>query len=365
MSIYPLKNVEELIPYVPGKPVEELERELGIRDAVKLASNENPLGPSPLAVEAVKKELNKCNRYPDGDCYYLKEKLARTLGVSPGKLVIGNGSNEVIEIIARTYMNHEHEAVFGRHAFIVYPLVTRAVGAGEIISPMPGLKNDLEDIASRVTAKTRIVFLANPNNPTGTIFRRDEFEWFLDEVPGEVVILVDEAYFEYVKDEGYPDTLQYHEKRESLITVRTFSKIYGLAGLRIGYAVASEDIVSYLNRVREPFNVSSVAQSAALAALDDTEHMNRSRQLNNSGLDFLSRELDRLGVSYEPSYANFLLIDLKEDVLPYYEALLKKGVIVRPVGGYGLPDHLRISVGLEHENKRFAEAFGEVLNEIR
>lgn len=365
MSIDPLKNVEELIPYVPGKPVEELERELGVKNAVKMASNENPLGPSPKAVQAATESVSGMNRYPDGGCFYLKARLSEHLGCSPDNLMIGNGSNEVIEIIARTYMNHRHEAIFGNHAFIVYPLVTKAVGADAVISPMPGLKNDLEDIASRVTSRTKMIFLANPNNPTGTIFKKEEFENFLKNVHKEVIIVVDEAYFEYVEDDDYPNTLEYHDQRESLITVRTFSKIYGLAGMRVGYAVASKNIISYLNRVREPFNVSSLAQSAAMAAIDDHEHVERSKVINSDGLYYLSSELDNMGISYTPSSANFLLLDMKRDPGPFYEALLKKGVIVRPVGGYGLKTHLRVSVGLDSENKRFINAFGDVIDEIQ
>lgn len=361
--IKPLKNIEDLIPYVPGKPVEELERELGVGNAVKLASNENPLGPSPKALEAIRSSLNTSNRYPDGGCFYLKERLGDHLGLSPETLIIGNGSNEVIEIIARTYMNHEHEAIFGNHAFIVYPLVTKAIGAKSVISPMPGLKNDLDDIASRVTSSTRIIFLANPNNPTGTIFEKEEFESFLEKIPDDIIILVDEAYFEYVDDSHYPDTLGYHEIRDTLITVRTFSKIFGLAGLRIGYAVASPGIVSYLNRVREPFNVSSVAQVAAMAALEDVEHVERSRVINSSGMSYITGQFDSMGLSYTPSSANFVLLDLKRDPIPVYESLLKKGVIVRPVGGYGLKTHLRVSIGLEQENKRFIEAFGEIIEQ--
>lgn len=364
MRVNPLKYIEELIPYVPGKPVEELERELGIKNAVKLASNENPLGPSPLAVEAVKSSSGIMNRYPDGDCFYLKRKLADHIGVSPGNLIIGNGSNEVIEIVARTYLNHEYEAVFGEHAFIVYPLVTRAVGAGEIVSPMPGLTNDLEDIASRITSRTRMVFLANPNNPTGTVFKKDEFESFLDNVRDDVIILVDEAYFEYVEDPNYPDTLEYHRYRKTLVTVRTFSKIYGLAGLRLGYGVASQEVVNYLNRVREPFNVNSLAQAAGIAALDDREHLERSRKLNSQGVSFLSDQLQSMGVSYTPTYANFILVDLKRDPTHIYQALLRRGVIVRPVGGYGLKNHIRVSVGLEEENRRFADALRSVLDEV-
>ena len=358
----PLKQVSDLIPYVPGKPVEELERELGITGSIKIASNENPLGPSGLAVEAALKAINEVNRYPDGDCFYLKRKLADKLGVNESNLIIGNGSNEVIEIIARTYLSENDEAIYGQHAFIVYPIVTQAVGAKHVVSPMPDLVHNLDDFASRITEKTKIIFLANPNNPTGTIFKRNEFDNFLRRVPDEIIVIVDEAYFEYVDDLEYTDSLQYQQNRNNIVTVRTFSKIYGLAGLRVGYGVGSEDLISYVNRVREPFNVNSIAQAAAEAALDDTEHIENTKSVNRAGLDYLIEHFNKMGVKYTPSFTNFILINLENDPMPLYNKLLKEGVIVRPVGGYGLKSHLRVSIGLESENKRFISALKKVLN---
>ena len=357
----PLDHVKDLIPYVPGKPVEELEREYGVKDSIKIASNENPLGPSKLAVKAVNDALSSIHRYPDGDCFYLKEKLASFLGVNTENLIFGNGSNEVIELIARTYVSKGDEAIYGEHAFIVYPIVTQAIGAKHVVSPMPDLVHDLKDIASRVTGKTKIIFLANPNNPTGTIFNRVDFERFLSVVPEDVLIIADEAYFEYVNDQDYPNTLNYHGENPNLITVRTFSKIYGLAGLRFGYAVASEKVTSYVNRVREPFNINSLAQVAALAALDDDEHVASTNEVNKVGMVFLEQKFSDLGINFIRSHTNFILIDLQKDPIPVYEGLLKEGVIVRPVGGYGLKTHLRVTVGIEEENVRFIKALKKVV----
>ena len=357
----PRASVKNLIPYVPGKPIEELERELGIRDAAKMASNENPLGPSPLAKRALSEHLSKVNLYPDGGCFELRRKLSEKLGVPEDTIIIGNGSNEVIEIVARTFLEPGDEAIYGRHAFIVYPIVTQALGCSHVVSRMPGLAHDLGDMLSLITERTKIIYIANPNNPTGTIVRRDEFEWFLEKVPRNVIILVDEAYFEYVDDPGYPDTLRYHLTRESLVTVRTFSKVYGLAGLRVGYGVASREAVSYMDRVREPFNVNSAAQAAACAALDDEEHVARSRELNREGKEYFREKLGELGVRYTESHGNFVLVDLERDPMPVYEALLRDGVITRPVGGYGLKTHLRISLGLGRENEKFIESLGRIL----
>ncbi len=364
VTVEPLAHVKELIPYIPGKPVEELERELGIENAIKMASNENPLGPSPKAVESIVKEATKVNLYPDGDCYYLKRRLSEHLGVSPDNIMVGNGSNEVIEVIARTYLGLGDEAIYSDYAFIVYPIVTKATGAKAVVSPMVDLRNDLRDIASRITPRTKIIFLANPNNPTGTIFTRDEFEWFIDRIPENVIVLVDEAYFEYVRDDNYPNTLDYHSKIKNLITVRTFSKIYGLAGLRVGYAIASKEIISYLNRVREPFNVNSLAQVAASEALCDRDHIHKSERINFEGLTYLYDQFERLGVSYLPSHANFVLVEVPSDPLEVYKRLLRYGVIVRPLEAYGLKRHLRVSVGLKEENERFIEALEKVLNEV-
>ena len=360
--IKPNPYVRDLIPYVPGKPVEELERELGIKGAVKIASNENPLGPSPLALRAIETQLTNINRYPDGDAFYLKHKLAEKLNLKPETLIFGNGSNDVIDIAARTFLKTGDEAVMGEYAFIVYPIVTQAVGAKAVISPMPDYKHNLRDMHSRITPKTKAVFIANPNNPTGTMVKRDELEWFLDKVPEDIMVLIDEAYFEYVQDPEYPDSLYYHDKGKSVITTRTFSKIYGLAGLRLGYGVAPEEIISNMQRVRHPFNTNSPAQAAAIAALDDDEHVARSKEVNREGLTYLTEELGKLQIQFAPSYTNFVLLDLGHDPMPIYNALLKEGVIVRPVGGYGLKTHIRVTVGLPSENERFVKSLKKVLN---
>jgi histidinol-phosphate aminotransferase len=362
--IQPNEYVKNLIPYIPGKPVEELERELGIQDAIKIASNENSLGPSPLAVDAVAKALGKVNRYPDGDAFYLRNKLAQRLGVKPGSLIFGNGSNEVIEIVARTFMKPGDEAVIGEFAFIVFPIVTQAVGAKAIISPMPELTHDLRDMFKRITPKTKAVFIANPNNPTGTMVKRGEVEWFLERVPDDIIVVIDEAYFDYVDDPEYPNSLNYQSLGKSIITVRTFSKIYGLAGLRLGFGVSSEEIISYMSRVREPFNVNSLAQVAAIAALDDAEHVRRSKDVNRAGLKYLVQEIKKINLPFTSSFANFILVDLGTDPIPVYNALLREGVIVRPVINYGLKTHIRVTVGLPEENERFIRAIKKVLEKF-
>jgi len=359
--IKPNHYVGDLIPYVPGKPVEELERELGIKDAVKIASNENPLGPSPLAENAVKEAIHSLNRYPDGDAFYLKEKLSKKLGIKPETLIFGNGSNDVIDIAARTFMKPGDEAIFGEYAFIVYPIVTQAVGATSVISPMPNHVHDLRDMHSRITDKTKIIFIANPNNPTGTMVKRGEFEWFIENVPEDILVLVDEAYFEYVDDKDYPNSLEYHNTGKSILTVRTFSKIYGLAGLRLGYGIAHEDIISNMQRVRHPFNSNSLSQVGAIAALDDNEHIERTKRVNREGLTYVTHELEKMGIRYAPSYTNFVLIDLEDDPMPIYNQLLREGVIVRPVAGYGLKTHLRVTIGTPEENYKFINGIKKVL----
>lgn len=360
--IKPIPFIEDLIPYIPGKPVEELERELGVGNAVKIASNENPLGPSPLALKALGESLGETHRYPDGDAFYLKSKVSDMLQLKPETLIFGNGSNDVLDIAARTFMCAGDEAVMGEFAFIVYPIVTQAVGAKAVISPMPDYTHDLGDMYSRITPATKIVFIANPNNPTGTMVKRDEVLWFLDKVPDDVLVVIDEAYFEYVDDPDYPNTLEYHSMGKSILTVRTFSKIYGLAGLRLGYGVADEKLISDMHRVRQPFNVSSVAQKAGIAALDDSGHVRRSKELNREGLDYLRKELGELGIKYAPTFTNFILIDLKIDPMPIYDALMREGVIVRPVTGYRLKTHLRVTAGLPDENVKFINALRKVLN---
>ncbi|MEE9251847.1 MAG: histidinol-phosphate transaminase [Thermodesulfobacteriota bacterium] len=359
--IKPNNCIEGLIPYVPGKPVEELERELGVKGAVKIASNENPLGPSPLAMKAVERELAGLNRYPEGDSFYLKRALAEALGVKPENLIFGNGSNEVLELVARTFLTEGDEAIMGEYAFIVFPIVTQAVGARRVTSPMPGLTHDLQDMYSRITPRTRVIFIANPNNPTATMVGREELEWFLEKVCDDIMIVVDEAYFEYVDDPDYLDTTSQLGRRRSLITTRTFSKIHGLAGLRVGYGIGDAEVISYMNRVREPFNINSLAQAGALAALEDTEHMEKSRRVNALGLEYLTAELQSLKLNVTDSRTNFVLVEFGRDPMPIYDALLREGVIVRPVGGYGLKTHLRVTVGTQAENERFVAALRNVM----
>ena len=361
--IAPKEKIKNLPVYVPGKTSEQIEKEFGIKDAVKMASNENPLGPSPMAVEALKSFGVQIHLYPDGDCGALKSALSDNLGVMPDNLVVGNGSNEILDLIAKVFLGPGDEAIYGEHGFVVYPIVTAAAGAEKVVSPMPLLKHDLEDFAARLTSRTKVVFLANPNNPTGTIFSKSEFEYFLGKVPEHVLIVMDEAYFEYMEDENYPDSLDYHKIREGIVTVRTFSKIHGLAGMRIGYAVASQPVAALLNRAKEPFNVNSPAQATALAALGDCSHSAFSRETNLAGLDYLSSQLDSLGVCHTDSKANFVLADTEENAARVYEKLLHKGIIVRPTSAYGLDNHIRVTVGTAEHNAAFIKAMAEVRGE--
>ncbi|MBI5345253.1 MAG: histidinol-phosphate transaminase, partial [Deltaproteobacteria bacterium] len=299
------RDIDSLVPYPPGKPIEELERELGISGSIKLASNENPLGPSKKAVEAVSKALEGLHRYPDGSCYYLKEKLSARLGVSPDMLIAGNGSNEIIELLVRTYLRPGDEAVMAHPSFAVYPIVIKAAGGKGIAVPLRDFRHDLEAMAACITDKTRIVFIANPNNPTGTIVTGREFSRFMEKAPPAVIVVVDEAYREFVSSADFPDTIDYVKEGKPVLVLRTFSKIYGLAGLRAGYGVSRPDIVDYMNRVRQPFNVNSLAQTAALAALDDEEHLKKTIENNRGGLEYLFKEIESLGFECVPTEANF------------------------------------------------------------
>ncbi len=354
------RDIEELIPYPPGKPIEELERELGITGSIKMASNENPLGPSPLGVEAAKKALNGLNRYPDGSSYYLRRALSASLGVDMEMIITGNGSNEIIELLIRTFLRPGEEVVFGEPSFAVYPLVTKAAGGVGVPVPLKDMTLDLQAMASAITEKTRIVFIANPNNPTGTIVGGDELNAFIDSVPDDVIICLDEAYYEYVRDESYPDSLKYLGGEKPVIALRTFSKIYGLSGLRAGYGIGPAKMIDFLNRVRQPFNMNSIAQAAALAATGDDGHVERSRQNNTSGLEYLYSEVSAMGLPYVPTEANFFLIKVGRG-RAVYEALLKRGVIVRPMDSYGLGEYIRLTVGLPGENERFIGSLKDVL----
>ncbi|MBI4948999.1 MAG: histidinol-phosphate transaminase [Deltaproteobacteria bacterium] len=351
-------NIGSLVPYPPGKPIEELERELGIIGSIKLASNENPLGPSKKALDAVSKALPNLHRYPDGSCYYLKEKLSSAVGVDPSMLIFGNGSNEIIELLARAFLRADDEAVMGDPSFAVYPIVVKCMGGVSKLVPLTNMKHDLFAMSREINERTRIVFIANPNNPTGTINTASEFSRFMKDVPDDVIVCVDEAYFEFVRSSEYPESLAYIAEGRPVLVLRTFSKIYGLAGLRIGYGIAHPELIGFLNRVRQPFNVNSLAQAAAIAALDDREHLRRTRENNETGLKFLFREVRALGCECVETEANFFLIKVG-DGKKVYDALLKKGVIVRPMASYNLPEYIRVTVGLPEENERFLKTFAE------
>jgi histidinol-phosphate aminotransferase len=353
--------IRTLTPYPPGMPVEELERELGIRGSIKLASNENPLGPSPKAVAAIAAALSELHRYPDGSAFYLKRRLAERLGVPVEEILVGNGSNEIIELVVRTFVRPGDEAVMADQAFVIYRMVVQAAGGIPRIVPLRDFTHDLRAIAEAITPRTRVVFLANPNNPTGTIFRRAAWEAFLGAIPRHLVVVADDAYAEYVDDPEYPDTLRSQGERPlAVVTLRTFSKLYGLAGLRIGYAAAPASVIDAIGRIRQPFNVNALALVGALAALDDEEHVGRTLAVNRAGMACLTEAFRHLGLDYVPSAANFVLVRVGR-ARRVYEALLRRGVIVRPMEVYGFPEHVRVTVGLPEENRRFVEALTAVL----
>lgn len=340
--------ISSIRPYVPGKPIEELERELGIKGSIKLASNENPLGPSPLATEAVRNALNSLNRYPDGSGYYLRKELSKRLSVEPENIVLGNGSNELLDIAVRTFLRPGDEAVMAEPSFVVYSMAVQSIGARPVQVPLKDYTHDLKTMLEAVTDRSRIVFIANPNNPTGTINRKDEFDLFIERLPEGILTVVDEAYYEYVSDPEYAESMKHFRQGKDILILRTFSKIYGLAGLRIGYGIAQNHITDEMNKVREPFNINSAAQVAALNALDDTEHLRKSMENNERGKSYLYRELEKLGLDFVPTEANFIYLRIKGS-LALYERLLKKGVIIRPMG----TDAIRVTIGLPEENERF------------
>jgi histidinol-phosphate aminotransferase len=349
--IRPPEYVLAIRPYVPGKPVEELERELGISNSVKLASNENPVGPSPAAVDAIGKALSDINRYPDGSGYYLKKVLSERLSVSEDEVILGNGSNELIDIAVRTFMADGDEAVMATPSFVVYSMAVQSVGGVCVQVPLKNHVHDLEAMASVVTPKTKMLFIANPNNPTGTINRKVEFDRMMAKMPKGLIVVLDEAYIEYVSDPDYADSMKYLHSDKNVLILRTFSKIYGLAGLRLGYGIAKKEILADMNRLRDPFNTNSIAQRAAIAALGDGEHLRRSKEVNERGKEYLYRELGGMGMAYVPTEANFIYMPVPE-APALYDKLLRLGVIVRPMG----PDSIRVTIGLPEENRRFVEA---------
>ncbi|MEZ4330624.1 MAG: histidinol-phosphate transaminase [Myxococcota bacterium] len=351
--------IRSLAPYVPGKPIEELERELGISGSIKLASNENPLGPSPRAVEAMRAAAAEIHRYPDGASFALRAALSKRLGVAGDQLVFGAGADEILELIAKTLMGEGDEVVYAWPSFAMYPIVVQGMGATGVPVPLDGdLVHDLDAMRAAIGPRTRVVMVCNPNNPTGTSVGREAFDRFVAALPEDVVLAVDEAYYEFVRRPDFPDAIALTKRRPGTVVLRTFSKIYGLAGIRIGYGICDRELAGYLERARHPFNVNRLAEVAALAALDDDEHFRGTRALNAAGAEYLARELGRLGIETWPTDANFLLARTGADV---YEALLRVGVIVRPMKGFGLADHVRISIGLPEENERFIKALEDVL----
>ncbi len=365
---YAVPGVQKISPYQPGKPVDELERELGISNALKLASNENPLGPSVNAIKAVQAVIGEVNYYPDGASHKLSHALAEKHAVSQNCITLGNGSNDILELIGRAFLTPDTAAIYSEYSFAIYPLVVQAVGAEARVAkalpadhPFMPYGHDLMTIYEKITSRTQVIFVANPNNPTGTWLRLEHLDIFLNEVESHILVVLDEAYFEYMPDDLKPDTQALLKKHKNLIITRTFSKIYGLAGLRIGYSISHPDIADILNRVRQPFNTSMLAQAAALAAIDDQAHVIKSAELNTLGLAQFAKAFDQMGLSYLPSIANFIAVNVKKQAMPVYDALLREGVIVRPVASYNMPNFLRITVGDQQQNERVICALKKVL----
>lgn len=356
-----MSGVASLRPYVPGKPVADLERELGIRNSVKLASNENPLGPAPSARAVIAGQTEQMARYPDGGGYALGLALAQRHNVDRLCITLGNGSNDVLDMVARVFLGPGREAIFSEYAFAVYPIVTQAVSAVARVAPATDYGHDLQAMLSLVNDDTRVIFIANPNNPTGTWLAAQPLRDFLEAVPKDVIVVVDEAYIEYVQQPDYPDTSQWLSAFDNLVVTRTFSKAYGLAALRLGYSLSHPDIADLLNRVRQPFNVNAMAQAAALAALDDEAHIRQTVEVNQAGMQQLTAAFRALGLEWIESVGNFVSVDVGRDAMAIDQQLLQHGVITRPVANYNMPTHLRISIGTEAENQRCIEALEQVL----
>lgn len=366
MKVCVPEHIANLVPYPPGKPIEEVEREYGISGSIKLASNENPLGPSPKAIAALRHSFDRLHRYPDGSGYYLRERLSKKFNLPFEGIVLGNGSNEIIELAIRAFLLPGDEVIMPAPSFLVYKLAVQTMGGRAIPVPLRNYTIDLEATARAVTPRTRIIFINNPNNPTGTLVRKSEFESFLDNIPPETIVVLDEAYIEFARDPDTPLGFDYIDRCGPYpIVLRTFSKAYGLAGLRIGYGAMNPSIADFLNRVRQPFNTGSLAQAAALAAIDDEEFLLKTQQVVWSGLELLYQRVEHLGLSYLPTQANFFLIEVPCDAKKVFEQMLCKGVIIRAMNSYGMDRFIRINAGLPEENERFAEALGQTLEDLK
>ncbi len=365
-----VEPINGLFPYQPGKPIDELQRELGLDNIVKLASNENPLGPSDVVKEAIQSAIKDVSLYPDGNGFYLKKALSEKLGVTTDMITLGNGSNDVLDLIARVFLSQGREAVYSQYAFVVYAIATQSVGATARVAKASSINStatyghDLSAMLALVNDKTSVVFIANPNNPTGTWLEPVELEAFIKQIPKHVIVVLDEAYCEYLEQQTTVNSIDCLQTYPNLIITRTFSKAYGLAGLRVGYAVSHPDVADLLNRVRQPFNVNSLALVAAEAALKDDDYINRSRVLNTQGLQQLTKGFEQLGLSYIPSVGNFVSVNVGDNAAEIYTKLLQKGVIVRPIAAYKMPSFLRVSVGLADENATCLAAFKAVLADV-
>jgi histidinol-phosphate aminotransferase len=355
------EHILGIAPYEPGKPIEELEREFGIPDAIKLASNENPLPPSDRVQKAIIAALHHGNRYPDGSGFYLRQALAKKHGVTPENVVLGNGSNELIELFVRSFLRPGDEAVIPHPSFVVYPMIVQAAGGVRVMVMLRDHRLDLEAMARAITPMTKLVFVANPNNPTATIVTADEVEHFVSRIPERTIVVFDEAYIEFALGPDFPETLQYVKQGRKVVVLRTFSKAASLAGLRVGYGVADADAIALTHRIRQPFNVNSLAQVAALAALEDEAHVMECVRMIEAGRHYLYDEFKNLGLSYVPSRANFILADVGRSAADIYQKLLHHGVIVRPMTPFGMETALRITVGTPEENRKLVKALRTVL----
>ncbi len=355
------KCILRLTPYVPGKPVEEVKRELGIEDVIKLASNENPLGPSPAALEAMRQALLNVAQYPEGSCYELRQALAKHLDVDPEMLIFGAGADEVIHYIGIALLDEGDEIVQAHPSFVQYCTAATLMDCPTRLVPLKNWTHDLEAMLAEVNDKTKLFFISNPNNPTGTIVGADEVEAVLDKLPERCILVLDEAYYEYVDDPGYTRSIEWVKAGRNVIALRTFSKAYGLAGLRIGYGIGPKHLIELLERVRLPFNVNSVAQAGALASLADPEQVRRTRELNRRAKEYIYAELDKMGLPYTPTQANFVWIDVQRDCKEVFNQLLRRGVIVRTGDIFGAPTHIRVTTGTDEQNERFISALREVM----
>jgi histidinol-phosphate aminotransferase len=364
MKLKVAENIEKLIPYPPGKPIEELEREYGISGSIKLASNENAMGPSPKALAAIVAALSKLHRYPDGSCYYLASRLAAKLEVAPGEIVFGNGSNEIIALLIATFLQPGEEVITSNPTFLVYHKAVQAQGGINRLVPLKEMRHHFAAILEEINDRTRLIFLDNPHNPTGTVFGAPEFEAFLATVPDHIIVVLDEAYVDFVDADLRFDTRSFLYLKTPVVALRTFSKAYGLAGLRIGYGLMRAEIANYLHRLRQPFNVNHLAQVGALAALEDDEFYQNTLTMTTEGMVWLHREIAGLGCRPLPSQANFFLVDVGGSGKRLYEQLLTKGVIVRPMDAYGYPNYIRITVGLPAENQRLVQTMAAALKEL-